>query len=211
MLTPWGLIFSICSPLCSKRVTCAFWIFWLLKDTGFTTCCGSWSPNCFSRMVLFCFVLFLIFQTLVDKPAAVGQGQMSVEVTWLSPSVQASWVWGINKHQFWLSFRRTWKLFKQRCPVCSCHAPEWVCRARATALSSYKENCLTVVQYSWHIDSSVGWEDGAALASGADKPGNSWCRKGGWWSLVCTITTCIKLNTGAIAQVGGSCLLIFMT
>lgn len=35
------------------------------------------SPECF------------FFQTLVDKPAAVGRGQMSVEVTWLSPSVQA--------------------------------------------------------------------------------------------------------------------------
>lgn len=29
--------------------------------------------------------------------------------------------------------------------------------------------------------------------------------------MICTITTCIKLNTGAIAQVGGSCLLIFIT
>lgn len=84
MLSPWGLIFSICYPLCSKRVPCVFWVFWLLKDMGFNTHCGSWLSNCFSRVLglfLFCF-----FQTLVDRPAAVGWGQMSVEVTWLSPS-----------------------------------------------------------------------------------------------------------------------------
>lgn len=32
------------------------------------------------------FFLFCFFQTLVDRPAAVGRGRMSVEVTWLSPS-----------------------------------------------------------------------------------------------------------------------------
>lgn len=139
MLTPWGLIFSICYPLCSKRVTCVFWIFWLLKDTGFNTCCGSWPSNCLSRvLVLFCF-----FQTLVDRPAAVGRGQMSVEVTRLSPSVQASWVRGIDQHQVWLSFRRPWTLFKQRCTVGNCCATEWVWRARATASCSYKQNSLT--------------------------------------------------------------------
>lgn len=38
------------------------------------------SPECWV------FFLFCFFQTLVDRPAAVGRGQMSVEVTWLSPS-----------------------------------------------------------------------------------------------------------------------------